>query len=270
MAENKRGGRPPRRRSTPEQEAGAIPEQRNGRKKQNNQGAQEPGDIQGAERAKRRTPGSRRRTRQTRETPVPTSGQQEAAQPEPTPSPPEQAQEPAEAPLAPLASEAETPEMAGVVVGAESGEPAEEVRRERHRVSQNNALGLLIEQHFEDPTSPCRSYSDLERRSRISREALSRYVTTRPDRRRSPTIDSLVAIADAMHLSLESVCRAAAAAAKGVIPPPAEVQQTREELVRTLIAALGDEQFSAVVELLIQMRPLGPGSSGSRRPIPQL
>ena len=43
----------------------------------------------------------------------------------------------------------------------------------------------------------------LERRSGISREALSRYVTTRPDRRRSPTIDTLVAIADAMHLSLE-------------------------------------------------------------------
>lgn len=151
--------------------------------------------------------------------------------------------------------------------GAASGEAG---RRERHRASQNNALGVLIEQQFENPTSPCRSYSDLERRSRISREALSRYVTTRPDRRRSPTIDSLVAIADAMHLSLESVATAAAAAAKGLILPLDEMQQRREELVHLPIAALSEEQFSAVLELLIQMRPLGPGSSGNRRPIPQL
>lgn len=175
-----------------------------------------------------------------------------------------------EAPQEPVTFAGETPETAEAVGGVEGAESGEVGRRERHRVSQNNALGMLIELHFEDPTSPCRSYSDLERRSRISREALSRYVTTRPDRRRSPTIDSLVAIADAMHLSLDSVARAAAAAAKGIIPPPEEVQQRREDLVRTPIAALSDEQFSAVVELLIQMRPLGPGSSGSRRPIPRL
>ncbi|MGZ3677247.1 MAG: hypothetical protein ACXWQR_01595, partial [Ktedonobacterales bacterium] len=90
------------------------------------------------------------------------------------------------------------------------------------------------------------------------------------DRRRSPTIDSLVAIADAMHLSLESVARAAAAAAKGFFPPQEDVQQRREDLVRMPVAALSDEQFNAVLELLIQMRPLGPGSSGSRRIIPQL
>lgn len=169
-----------------------------------------------------------------------------------------------------MLGESETPAMAGATAVGEGAESGEIGRRERHRASQNNALGMLIEQHFEEPTSPCRSYSDLERRSRISREALSRYVTTRPDRRRSPTIDSLVAIADAMHLSLESVARAAAAAAKGVVPPPEDMQQRREDLVRTPIAALSDEQFSAVVELLIQMRPLGPGSSGSRRFIPQL
>lgn len=169
-----------------------------------------------------------------------------------------------------MLGESETPAMAGATAVGEDAESGEIGRRERHRASQNNALGMLIEQHFEEPTSPCRSYSDLERRSRISREALSRYVTTRPDRRRSPTIDSLVAIADAMHLSLESVARAAAAAAKGVVPPPEDMQQRREDLVRTPIAALSDEQFSAVVELLIQMRPLGPGSSGSRRFIPQL
>ncbi|MGZ3637948.1 MAG: hypothetical protein ACXVCX_08945, partial [Ktedonobacterales bacterium] len=64
--------------------------------------------------------------------------------------------------------------------------------------------------------------------------------------------------------------RAAAAAAKGFFPPPEDVQQRREDLVRMPVAALSDEQFNAVLELLIQMRPLGPGSSGSRRIIPQL
>ncbi|HEX8033166.1 MAG TPA: helix-turn-helix transcriptional regulator [Ktedonobacterales bacterium] len=184
--------------------------------------------------------------------------------------PPEQAEVTAEAPLMPARFEGETPEMAEVTRSVEGVESGEAGRRERHRTSQNNALGLLIEQHFEDPTSPVRSYSDLERRSRISREALSRYVTTRSDRRRSPTIDSLVAIADAMHLSLESVARAAAAAAKGFVPPPEDVQQRREDLVRMPVAALSDEQFNAVLELLIQMRPLGPGASGSRRFIPQI
>lgn len=128
-------------------------------------------------------------------------------------------------------------------------------RRERHR-GRSNALGALIERQFADPASPCRSYSDLERHSGISREALSRYVTARPDRRRSPTIDTLVAIADAMHLSLESVSRAAAASVKGVTPPPEEQQQSRQEVLGTLVAALTPEQFSAVVELLRQLRPL--------------
>lgn len=131
-------------------------------------------------------------------------------------------------------------------------------RRERQRLPHGNALGILIERHFTDPTSPCRSYSDLERRSGISREALSRYVTARPDRRRSPTIDTLVAIADAMHLSLESVSRAAAASVHGVIPPPEEEQHVREEVLGTLVAGLTDEQFSAVVELLRHLRPAPP------------
>ncbi len=129
-------------------------------------------------------------------------------------------------------------------------------RRERHRGAHGNALGMLIERHFADPVSPCRSYSDLERHSGISREALSRYVTARPDRRRSPTIDTLVAIADAMHLSLESVVRAAAASVKGVVPPSEDEQQARQEVLGTLVAALTPEQFSAVVELLRQLRPI--------------
>jgi len=138
------------------------------------------------------------------------------------------------------------------------GAPSE--RRRRERGAHSNALGMLIERHFNDPASPCRSYSDLERHSTISREALSRYVTARPDRRRSPTIDTLVGIADAMHLSLEAVCRAAAASAKGVIPPPEQEQQAREEVVGTLVTALTDEQFGAVVELLRQLRPLRGGT----------
>src|SRR5262249_43010476 len=63
----------------------------------------------------------------------------------------------------------------------EPGAPTEPRRRERG--THGNALGMLIEQHFTDAASPCRSYSDLERHSTISREALSRYVTARPDRR---------------------------------------------------------------------------------------
>ncbi|MGH2515249.1 MAG: helix-turn-helix domain-containing protein [Ktedonobacterales bacterium] len=134
-------------------------------------------------------------------------------------------------------------------------------RRDRQRPPHGNALGMLIERHFTDPTSPCRSYSDLERRSGISREALSRYVTARPDRRRSPTIDTLVAIADAMHLSLESVSRAAAASVHGVIPPREEEQHAREEVLGTLVAGLTDVQFSAVVELLRHLRPALPTQS---------
>jgi transcriptional regulator with XRE-family HTH domain len=131
----------------------------------------------------------------------------------------------------------------------------------RYRAAHGNALGILIERHFLDAASPCRSYSDLERRSGISREALSRYVTARPDRRRSPTIDTLVAIADAMHISVEAVCRAAAASVKNVVPPPDEIERGREEVLGTLTAALSDDQYSAVVELLRQMRPVSDGLS---------
>ena len=136
-------------------------------------------------------------------------------------------------------------------------EPTYATSPEYPRLPYGNALGQLIEGYFANPASPCRSYSDLERRSGVSREALSRYVTTRADRRRSPTIDTLVAIADALHLSLEEVCRAAAATAKGVVLPPAEVQHSREAVLSSLAQMLSDAQFSAVVELLRQMHPAG-------------
>ena len=240
MENNNQGRRPPRRRP-----------------------ASEPGVEAGPRESRKRPSGQERQETREEQPEGAQAAPEEFVTQQPVPLAAEEAQEV-------TLGVGETPGMAGVVVSGEGAESGEIGRRERHRASQNNALGMLIEQHFEKPTSPCRSYSDLERRSRISREALSRYVTTRPDRRRSPTIDSLVAIADAMHLSLESVARAAAAAAKGIIPPPEDVQQRREDLVRTPIAALSDEQFSAVVELLIQMRPLGPGSSGSRRFSPLL
>ncbi len=140
-----------------------------------------------------------------------------------------------------------------VAVSEAGGEPG---RRDRQRLPHGNALGTLIEGQFAALGSPCRSYSDLERRSGISREALSRYVTARADRRRSPTIDTLVAIADAMHLSLEAVCQAAAASVKGYPLPPQAVRQTRQEVLATLVAGLSDDQFSAVVELLRHMRPV--------------
>ena len=126
--------------------------------------------------------------------------------------------------------------------------------RERGTGHRGNALGALIEQRFSDPSSPVRSYSELERRSAISREALSRYVTPRADRRRSPTIDTLAAISDSLHLSLEQVCRAAVASSRGLTLPPESEQRARDEVVAPLLAPLTEDQFAAVVELLRQMQ----------------
>lgn len=133
-------------------------------------------------------------------------------------------------------------------------------RRARDGGPHSNALGLLIERRFADRDSPVRSYSELERRSGISREALSRYVTPRADRRRSPTIDTLAAIANALHLSIEQIARAAVAGARGVLPPDT-VREARAEQVAHLAAALTADQFGAVVELLRQMQP----DAGSQR-----
>ena len=130
-----------------------------------------------------------------------------------------------------------------------------EEKEEVPRLSRGNALGQLIERRFAEHSCPCRSYSDLERQSGISREALSRYVTTRADRRRSPTIDTLVAITDALHLGLEETCRAAAATAKGLPLPAPELQRSRGEVLMSLAETLSEAQFSAVVELLRQMHP---------------
>jgi transcriptional regulator with XRE-family HTH domain len=127
--------------------------------------------------------------------------------------------------------------------------------RGERRAAHANALGLFIERQFAKKESPCHSYSDLERHSNISREALSRYVTSRADRRRAPTIDTMVAIADALRVSLEGVARAAAASVTGVVPPPEDVQKAREEALGALVAPLSDAQFNAVAELLRQMRP---------------
>jgi transcriptional regulator with XRE-family HTH domain len=135
--------------------------------------------------------------------------------------------------------------------------------RERSGEPRSNALGLLIERRFTDPTAPVRSYSDLERRSGVSREALSRYVTARADRRRSPTIETLAAIADALRLSLEQVCRAAVAGAHGQLLPDVIEQRAREEVLMPLAGALSDSQFDALVELLRQMHS---GRAGGEAP----
>lgn len=141
---------------------------------------------------------------------------------------------------------------------ASSAEPRHEPKSAgAEKQKTGNALGQLLEKHFAEPSSPCRSYSDLERRTHISREALSRYVTTRDDRRRSPNIDTLAAIAGALHLSLEETCRAAAAAAKGAPLPAEEVGRMRAEVLLAVTGTLNDAQFTAVVELLRQMQPVG-------------
>lgn len=172
----------------------------------------------------------------------------------PTAAPPSEGILPPPTPNAALAEAVREEERAAGLTAVPGAPRA--ARRERARVSHSNALGMLIERHFGDAMSPCRSYSDLERRSGISREALSRYVTARPDRRRSPTIDTLVAIADAMHLSLESVCRAAAASVKGMPLAADEELHAREEVLSALVSGLTDQQFSAVVELLRHLRPV--------------
>lgn len=120
---------------------------------------------------------------------------------------------------------------------------------------RSNALGTLIERQFADPSSPVRSYSELERRAGISREAISRYVTPRADRRRSPTVDTLAAIANAMHLSLEQISRAAAASALGLPLPSEAEEQRREAMLAPLVATLSEGQFVAVMELLRQIQP---------------
>jgi transcriptional regulator with XRE-family HTH domain len=127
-------------------------------------------------------------------------------------------------------------------------------RRGRDDATRSNALGMLIERRFADPTSPVRSYSDLERRSGVSREALSRYVTARVDRRRSPTIETLAAIADALRISLEQICRAAVAGAHGQLLPDVIEQRAREEVLMPLAGTLSDGQFDALVELLRQLQ----------------
>jgi len=60
-----------------------------------------------------------------------------------------------------------------------------------------------------------------------------------------------------MHLSLDAVCRAAAASVKGHVLPSESVQQAREQILSPLVSGLSDDQFSAVVELLRYMRPPG-------------
>lgn len=142
--------------------------------------------------------------------------------------------------------EAQEPRIAATTTPTSRGE---------RRAAHANALGLFIERQFAKKESPCHSYSDLERHSNISREALSRYVTSRADRRRAPTIDTMVAIADALRVSLEGVARAAAASVTGIVPPPEDVQKAREEALGALVAPLSDAQFNAVAELLRQMRP---------------
>jgi transcriptional regulator with XRE-family HTH domain len=115
-----------------------------------------------------------------------------------------------------------------------------------------NPLGLLIEHRFAEPNSPCRSYSELERRSGVSREALSRYITARPDRRRSPTIDTLSAIATALDMNIEALCRAGSM--RGPARPDLEqLGGSRSEQAAPLLGQLTEDQFQALMAFLRQM-----------------
>jgi transcriptional regulator with XRE-family HTH domain len=122
----------------------------------------------------------------------------------------------------------------------------------RRSESTRNPLGQLIEHRFAEASSPCRSYSELERRSGVSREALSRYITSRADRRRSPTVETLAAIATALNMNIETLCRAAAMRGPARLDMET-VASTRSEQSAPLLGQLTDEQFSALLAFLRQM-----------------
>ena len=118
--------------------------------------------------------------------------------------------------------------------------------------TRHNALGHLIEQQFAALHAPCRSYAELERRSGVSQESLSRYITDQPHRRRSPTITTLAAIAKALDMDPGLLCRAAA------MPPPARqeplpLDQPRLQRAAPLLAQLTEEQFQALLRLVQQL-----------------
>lgn len=129
---------------------------------------------------------------------------------------------------------------------------APNVRRSRKGVSSPNLLGQCLEQRFADLDSPCHSYSELERRSGVSRAALSRYVTSRISRRRSPTVDTLAALAYVLDMPVELLCCAAL-----------NRQYIREELSLSSIdklsqsglwlAQLSENQFRSLLTFLAHM-----------------
>ncbi len=122
----------------------------------------------------------------------------------------------------------------------------------RSSESTRNPLGQMIEHRFAEASSPCRSYSELERRSGVSREALSRYITSRADRRRSPTVETLSAIAAALDMNIETLCRAAAM--RGPARPDMEaLASSRSEQSAPLLGQLTEEQFHALLAFLRQM-----------------
>ncbi len=122
----------------------------------------------------------------------------------------------------------------------------------RYSEPTRNPLGMLIEHRFAESNSPCRSYSELERRSGVSREALSRYITARPDRRRSPTIDTLAAIANALDMNIEVLCRAGSM--RGPARPDLEqLGGSRSEQAAPLLGQLTEDQFQALMAFLRQM-----------------
>jgi transcriptional regulator with XRE-family HTH domain len=151
-------------------------------------------------------------------------------------------------------NQASTSNLASQVRGAEQGANGGNGGMAPKRFSEptRNPLGVLIEHRFAEPNSPCRSYSELERRSGVSREALSRYITARPDRRRSPTIDTLSAIATALDMNIEALCRAGSL--RGPARPDLErLGGSRSEQAAPLLGQLTEEQFHALMAFLRQM-----------------
>lgn len=112
-----------------------------------------------------------------------------------------------------------------------------------------NALGHLFEYLFRLPESPCHTYSELVRRSGVSRNSIQHYISARPGWARSPHIPELEALAEAIQVPFELLCRAA-------LPNSSfsyeqyQTAQNRGQEMAPLLEKLTEEQFQAFLTML--------------------
>ena len=125
--------------------------------------------------------------------------------------------------------------------------------RERRNQPDVNALGILLEARFSHRSALVHTYSALEHASGVSREAISRYVSTRADRHRFAPADVLAAIAAAAGLSLCQVCSAAAMGTDTEPSITPEEAGYRTRVLAPYIERLTPEQVSMLAVFLRSM-----------------